>query len=270
MLDQSRVLTVSGRLYSLLLMAYPTRFRRAYGREMAQVFRDDIRGTFQEGGPAGLIRLWFLVVLDLLKTAFAEHIWEVFHMPVEKLERWSGLAAALGGALLVFLTLSLTLSSWPAEVIAAVLFLAMYLLWAIALTGLYRRLPAASHPGNKVTFAIAGISLLLASIGFLILYFTDSVDIASMAYIGGNIGIIPGIAGMGIIALRYRAMGVWRFVPLLLAVAWLGFILSIIQGFTVDSPVQLAFLFLTGVCWLLLGIGLWTSAKQEAGPALPA
>jgi hypothetical protein len=75
---------------------------------------------------------------------------------------------------------------------------------------------------------------------------------------------------MGIIALRYRAMGVWRFVPLLLAVAWLGFILSIIQGFTVDSPVQLAFLFLTGVCWLLLGIGLWTSAKQEAGPALPA
>jgi hypothetical protein len=270
MLDQSRILTFSGRLYSLLLMAYPTRFRRAYGREMAQVFRDDIRGTFQEGGPAGLIRLWFLVVLDLLKTAFAEHIWEVFHMPVEKLERWSGLAAALGGALLVFLTLSLTRSSWPAEVIATVLFLAMYLLWAIALGGLYRRLPAASHPGNKVTFAIAEIGLLLAVIGFLILRFTDSEGIASMAYIGGNIGIIPGIAGMGIIALRYRAMGVWRFVPLLLAVAWLGFILSIIQGFTMDSPVQLAFLFLTGVCWLLLGIGLWTSARDVPGPALPA
>jgi len=270
MLDQSRILTVSGRLYSLLLMAYPTRFRRAYGREMAQVFRDDIRCTFQEGGPAGLIRLWFLVVLDLLKTAFVEHIWEVFHMPVEKLERWSGLAAALGGALFVFLTLSLTGSSWPAEVIAAVLLLAIYLLWAIALTGLYRRLPAASHPGNKVTFAIAGISLLLAGIGFLIMILTDSEGIASMAYIGGNIGIIPGIAGMGIIALRYRAMGVWRFVPLLLAVAWLGFILSIIQGFTVDSPVQLAFLFLPGVCWLLLGIGLWTSAKEEAGPVLPA
>jgi hypothetical protein len=107
---------------------------------------------------------------------------------------------------------------------------------------------------------------LLTVIGFLILYFTDSENIVSMAYIGGNIGIVPGIAGMGIIALRYRAMGVWRFVPLLIAVAWLGFILSL----TVDSPVQLAFLFLTGVCWLLLGIGLWTSAKEEAGPALPA
>jgi hypothetical protein len=251
-------------------MAYPTRFRRAYGREMAQVFRDDIRGTFQEGGPAGLIRLWFLVVLDLLKTAFAEHIWEVFHMPVEKLERWSGLAAALGGALFVFLVLSLYLSSWPAEVIAVVLLLAIYLLWAIALTGLYRRLPAASHPGNKVTFAIAGISLLLTGIGFLILHFTDSVGIVSMAYIAGYPGMGLGIAGMGIIALRYRALGAWSFVPLLLAGAFLGFIASIIQGFTVDSPVQLAFLFLTGVCWLLLGIGLWTSAKEEAGPALPA
>jgi hypothetical protein len=107
-------------------------------------------------------------------------------------------------------------------------------------------------------------------IGFLILHFTDTEGIASMAYIGGNIGIIPGIAGMGIIALRYRVMGVWRFVPLLLAVAWLGFILSLIMGFTMDSPVQVAFLFLYGVCWLMLGIGLWTSAKEEPGPALPA
>ena len=170
----------------------------------------------------------------------------------------------------VFLVLSLYLSSWPAEAIAVVLLLAIYLLWAIALTGLYRRLPAASHPGNKVTFAIAGLSLLLTVIGFLILRFTDSEGIASMAYIGGNIGIIPGIAGMGIIALHYRAMGVWRFVPLLLAVAWLGFILSLILGFTMDSPVQLAFLFLTGVCWLLLGIGLWTSARDVPGPALSA
>lgn len=52
-LDQSRILIFSGRLYSLLLLAYPTRFRRTFGREMAQVFRDDIRGTFQESGAVG-------------------------------------------------------------------------------------------------------------------------------------------------------------------------------------------------------------------------
>ncbi len=39
MRDQSHIVTFSVRLYKLLLLAYPTRFRRAYGREMAQVFR---------------------------------------------------------------------------------------------------------------------------------------------------------------------------------------------------------------------------------------
>jgi hypothetical protein len=227
MLDQARVLTISDRLYTLLLMAYPSRFRSVYGAEMAQVFRDDVRDTFEKGGLVGVLRLWFRVVLDLLKTAITEHFWEVFHMPIEKLERWSGFAAALGGALLVFITISLTRSSWPAEEIATVLFVAMYLLWVIALTGLYRLLPAASHPGDKVTYAITGFSLLLAMIGFLFLQFTDSEGIPSLAYIGGNIGAIPGIAGMGIIALRYRVMGVFRFMPLLLVAAWSGFILSL-------------------------------------------
>ena len=98
-------LALSGRIYSLLLYAYPVPFRREYGRLMAQLFRDEARDTLQGSGTAGLIGLWFLTLYDLMKTAFAEHIWEVFHMPIEKLQRWSGPAAAIAGPLWVSLFL---------------------------------------------------------------------------------------------------------------------------------------------------------------------
>jgi hypothetical protein len=268
MFEKSRLLAFSGRLYSLLLLAYPTRFRRAYGREMAQVFRDDIRSTFQENGAAGLIGLWFLVMFDLLKTAFAEHIWEVFHMPVEKLDRWTGLAAALGGALIVFVMFFIDQLQDAEFVLLSVVVIGMFLLWAIALAGLYRRLPAASHPGNKVTFAIAELSLLLSMIGLLIMPLAELGG--TMIFIG-YFGLGLGIAGMGIIALRYRALGGWSFTPLLVAVAWLVFLATMISvGFSVVGPLPTASVMLIGVSWLLLGIGLWSSARDMLDPALPA
>ena len=45
MQNHSQLLTLSGRIYNLLLLAYPARFRRVFGQEMAQVFRDDLRHT---------------------------------------------------------------------------------------------------------------------------------------------------------------------------------------------------------------------------------
>ncbi len=62
---------------------------------MAQVFRDETRYTLQESGMVGLTGLWFFTLYDLLKTAIAEHLWDVFHMSMEKLLRWSGPAAAI-------------------------------------------------------------------------------------------------------------------------------------------------------------------------------
>ena len=270
MLDQSHILTFSGRLYTLLLLAYPTRFRHAFGQEMAQVFRDDLRHTLQEGGLAGLAGLWLLVVFDLVKTAFAEHIWEVFHMPIEKLERWTGLAAALGGALWVFVPLSV--EAWNVnlnEVILIFLLLAIMLLWAIALGGLYRRLPAASHPANKVTFAIAEVGLLLLAIALLLLYFAELEEIPTAMGLLALIGMVLGIAGMGVIALVHRVLGFWRFAPLTLGGVFLAFIVvtTIPES---SQQLQNALLILNGISWLLLGFGLWSSTREEAGPALSA
>ena len=270
MLDQSHILTFSVRLYNLLLLAYPTRFRRAYGREMAQVFRDDIRDTFQESGAAGLIGLWFLVGLDLLETAFAEHIWEVFHMPIEKVERWTGLAAALGGALWVFVPLSVEV--WNVdlnEVVLIFLMLAIMLLWAIALGGLYRRLPAASYPANKVTFAMVEIGLLLLAIGLLLLNYTELEEVPTAMGILALISMVLGLTGMGVIALVHRVLGFWRFAPLTLGGVFLAFI---VVTTIPESPqeLQTALIILNGISWLLLAFGLWSKTREEAGPALPA
>jgi hypothetical protein len=64
--------SISERVYEALLVAYPKEFRRAYGSEMAQVFKDLCREERRRGGASGLTRLWVRTFLDLATTAFVE------------------------------------------------------------------------------------------------------------------------------------------------------------------------------------------------------
>lgn len=65
--------TFSERVYAALLMAYPSGFRREYGREMRLLFADRRR---EAGGarPLALLSLWCETVGDLARTAPAEHL----------------------------------------------------------------------------------------------------------------------------------------------------------------------------------------------------
>lgn len=63
--------TLSARLYAALLAAYPARFRREYGREMALVFADRCR---EEEGRGALARVWCETLIDLARTAPREHL----------------------------------------------------------------------------------------------------------------------------------------------------------------------------------------------------
>ncbi len=64
--------THSETLYRALLWLYPPTFRRMYGREMLQTFRDCYRDTMLQEGRAGLVRLWRRVLPDLVVTACSE------------------------------------------------------------------------------------------------------------------------------------------------------------------------------------------------------
>jgi hypothetical protein len=64
----------SQKFFRLILLAYPREFRREFGPDMAQVFRDCYRAEEKNGGPFGVWRLWLHTLLDLIRTAPKEHL----------------------------------------------------------------------------------------------------------------------------------------------------------------------------------------------------
>jgi putative ABC transport system permease protein len=64
----------SDRLYSWLLILYPSEFRAEYGAEMAQLFRDERRDALAECGSWGLAALWLRTLAALVTTAAGEHL----------------------------------------------------------------------------------------------------------------------------------------------------------------------------------------------------
>jgi serine/threonine protein phosphatase PrpC len=66
-------MSLSYRLYRLLLHCYPARFRRTYAGEMARTFRDSYREAMQQRGRNGVLRLWGVVFYDLGVSLFIEY-----------------------------------------------------------------------------------------------------------------------------------------------------------------------------------------------------
>ena len=62
----------SERVYRVLLLAYPSGFRRDYGAEMVRAFGDLCREAKRRGGASGLVMVWVRAVPDLAFSAFAE------------------------------------------------------------------------------------------------------------------------------------------------------------------------------------------------------
>src|SRR5215469_4449483 len=67
-----RSIRLSLALYRTLFVAYPAAFRRAYGAQMLQVFRDRCRQATRAHGLRGLLALWLPTLADLFRTALAE------------------------------------------------------------------------------------------------------------------------------------------------------------------------------------------------------
>jgi hypothetical protein len=80
------LLSVSDRLYRLLLMGYPASFRRRYGVEMAQVFRDCVRDACRHGG---LLGLWVCTLGDLLATVPVEHLLALQSVGRSRMMTWN-------------------------------------------------------------------------------------------------------------------------------------------------------------------------------------
>ncbi|MGZ3630487.1 MAG: hypothetical protein ACXVDN_22880, partial [Ktedonobacteraceae bacterium] len=64
----------SVRLYRLMLLAYPRRFREEYTTEMFLAFRDACSETYRKQGTLGMFSLWCDLFCDYVKTVYIEHI----------------------------------------------------------------------------------------------------------------------------------------------------------------------------------------------------
>lgn len=140
---ERRQVSISLAFYQMLLLLYPARFRRAYGAQMAQVFRDSCRAAVERGEFSAFAHVWLVTLGDLVVTALAEHYEEVISMEHRSLSRAAGLAGLIGGTLLLLYG-AIELLYWAAlysgaETLANLLFQPRYpglpwLPWALAMS----------------------------------------------------------------------------------------------------------------------------------------
>lgn len=90
-------IALSVSVYRLLLFAYPEEFRQEYGGDMLQVFRDYCLRDYRQSGPLGVLGLWAVTLLDLIKSVIEEHLHkETKMLNKNTLIRLSGWAMILG------------------------------------------------------------------------------------------------------------------------------------------------------------------------------
>src|SRR5574341_1274725 len=99
------IVAFSVRLYQLLLVAYPTKFQQEYSSHMSEVFLDCCLRAFRQNGSNGLIKLWFITMLDLAQSVIAEHMQKETQLKKEMRPediRRAGWALIWGAILLIF------------------------------------------------------------------------------------------------------------------------------------------------------------------------
>jgi serine/threonine protein phosphatase PrpC len=68
-----QVISRAESLYRALLFVYPPTFRRSFGQQMAQTFRDCCREELEQNKKLGLARLWASMLYDLTASACLEY-----------------------------------------------------------------------------------------------------------------------------------------------------------------------------------------------------
>ena len=273
-------------LYSSLLWLYPAAFRRAYGPQMVQVFRDSCRLAEQERGLPGIISLWFATLADLLRSALAEHLAEGTIMSRPFYIRVSGLLTLGGAALALWLNFGLIdamLGVPPVDAMTVII-----ACWTLGLAGLLL--------AQRGWIGRFSASLPLLALGALLaVYIIADLQIAPLESIVENIlyrlaalgwgfsqadGLITGMAlvACGVVTLKERLLARWNAVPLILGL-WTVYDNLTVSYWADASPIvgigslRISLVpFLSLICnfclWGCLGYALW--AKPRPKPAVPA
>lgn len=268
MMDQ--ILAVSDRLYRLILNVYPLGFRDEYGEEMAQTMRDQVRDAWTQHGAVGLTGLWLRVLLDSVRSAFAEHLKQGWSVSLSWLGLGYGLATAIGYPLAF-----VSFIAWSGELVGfetaenwlrhrrylyPVFAGPGFVLAGIGLRGLYQRLEVSKRPTIQgirlgVGVGLAGIAGIIADL------FGPSDYFAGFTVPAAFVLLTLGLASMGRIALQKRTFGPFSFVPLAAAASASVWFLSLPRqlsgGFHDVFQTSSTLAHIT--MWFILGVLLWAN-----------
>jgi hypothetical protein len=230
------LVSLSVRFYGLLLLAYPSGFRRAYGSDMLQVFADCCRAAYRRAGAGGLPGLWARTMLDYLRTVFEEHIQRGVSMSRVTFIKISGWALAAGpiSALLGWLASSrpdyspYNAASWPVDRFLNgsdnIMIAFGLVLISLGMFGLLARYGARSGKLGQAGLLLAGLSGLASAVGVIGLSVVDSSPWWELFSIGLML-LLLGVAPFAIRCLQLRLMP--RMNGLLLATTlWMPVIIS--------------------------------------------
>ena len=285
--NEPRSLTVSTRLYEVLLAVYPSEFRQAYGGPMLLFFRDCCRRALSEAGAAGLLALWARTMLDTVQTAIEEHSQRGVDMSREKFIKLSGWALMLGGLALSlgwlastrpeynrFNAASLSIDRYVNAVEGPIIVMAMSLL-AVGMIGLFLQYGQQAGSFGRVSLGLGAISGVIGAVGSAGLAILDSDPWWSIFFTGMLFEFL-GLALFGLANLRRRMMPDWNVLPLLAGIWFPSYVLASLiletsSGSWAQLPmlVDLSMFLLTTAGLVRLGFVLQLDAKNAATPAAP-
>ena len=139
---------LSPRVYALLLFAYPAEFRREYGSQMTQVFRDSHRDR-RKAGKLGLLTLWLNTLADLIQSASNEHF-DNFGRKNSFMNNLRRDAVAVVGCFAIIIIAFFLLKYGRSNNVGSILLFG-YILDAVITTGLV---------GNLIIFILAKVTRL--------------------------------------------------------------------------------------------------------------
>jgi hypothetical protein len=258
-------MSTSARLYRLLLVAYPARFRREYAEPMVQVFRDSVREAERQHGARGIAWLWLTTLGDLARTALVERVSEVIAMSRANWIRWGGLASMLLGAAWSLQWLLGGLNWQPGDVTKYSLSVTIPVLLLAALAGLAAR--AAGRWGwlGATGLAMCFLGPVLLLVGSVMLNRNDSSPWWEL-FVGGHLALFVGLLLAGGAVMRARALPHWNGLPLIMGLLGIlsFFVVSALYGPWGDRNV-LGFIPFS-LTWVALGYALWSGTPEEAAP----
>jgi len=212
------LISLSVRVYQVLLVVYPTKFQQEYGPHMIQVFRDCCLRAVRRGGGNEIAKLWVVTLLDIVQSGVSEHVQKEIEMNKEmKPEdvRKAGWMLMLGSPAFI-LGMYWETSVYDLWIIGFPLLLVSIFMLSYGLRGIRARYgeAAGSFGANILQFGVI-VGLVTSLIGFIGAWFISWTFI--LIYMGPAV-ILACLVIFGLMALFRKPFMNWKALAVFAAI----------------------------------------------------